>query len=61
MNLFANDEFSSAPYLQVSSASRNPIVLRFTDSPQLVEVHMPRDDAPGPLKATAGAAATMNK
>ncbi|KAH8423789.1 alpha-keto acid decarboxylase family protein [Aspergillus melleus] len=41
--LFANQEFASAPYLQ------------------LVEVHMPRDDAPAGLKITASAAAERNK
>ncbi|PLB52924.1 pyruvate decarboxylase [Aspergillus steynii IBT 23096] len=43
VQLFANQEFSSAPYLQ------------------LVEVHMPRDDAPAGLKITAEAAAERNK
>ncbi|PWY84568.1 pyruvate decarboxylase [Aspergillus sclerotioniger CBS 115572] len=41
--LFANEEFASAPFLQ------------------LVELHMPRDDAPAALKITAEAAATRNK
>ncbi|KAL4800636.1 thiamine diphosphate-binding protein [Aspergillus venezuelensis] len=40
--LFANKEFSSAPYLQ------------------LVEVHMPREDAPNALRITAEAAAQRN-
>lgn len=43
VQLFANQEFSNAPYLQ------------------LVEVHMPRDDAPAGLKITAEAAAERNK
>ncbi|KAA8650221.1 hypothetical protein EYZ11_012127 [Aspergillus tanneri] len=43
INLFANKEFSSAPYLQ------------------LVELHMPRDDAPASLKITAEAAASRNE
>ncbi|OJK05184.1 hypothetical protein ASPACDRAFT_1862205 [Aspergillus aculeatus ATCC 16872] len=41
--LFANEEFNSAPHLQ------------------LVELHMPRDDAPAALKITAEAAAARNK
>ncbi|CBF76546.1 pyruvate decarboxylase pdcA [Aspergillus nidulans FGSC A4] len=41
--LFASEEFSSAPCLQ------------------LVEVHMPREDAPASLKITAEAAASRNK
>ncbi|KAL4786191.1 pyruvate decarboxylase [Aspergillus varians] len=41
--LFANEEFSSAPCLQ------------------LVEVHMPRDDAPAALQITAEAAASRNR
>ncbi|KKK13022.1 hypothetical protein P175DRAFT_0477257 [Aspergillus ochraceoroseus IBT 24754] len=40
--LFANEEFSSAPFLQ------------------LVELHMPLDDAPAALKITAEAAASRN-
>ena len=61
--LFANEEFASAPFLQVGSLLWDffgvPKVL--TRTIQLVELHMPRDDAPAALKITAEAAATRNK
>ena len=64
--LLANKEFSSAPYLQVSywqMLSRcffNIWLIFFFFFLKLVEIHMPREDAPAPLRSTAEAAARNN-
>jgi hypothetical protein len=50
-----NEGFASAPCFQVRCSIGPNVSSRLTDSPQLVELFMPKEDAPAALKLSAEA------
>ena len=60
-NLFNDKNFSAAPYIQVSGLGAMIVRRReLLTVDQLVELYMPKEDAPKALKLTAKASAETN-
>ena len=60
-DLFNDEDFGSAPYIQVSTLCCISYHTFFkADKGQFVELHMPKEDAPKAMKLTAEASARNN-